>query len=121
MPIATETVTTDPLCSPLFANYWPSEKRAILVHRFFLALERKHDVPLEEAVRSWEAGPAKQWRSEKMRRDAREQLREIERHKYHLSQKAGYDVGWERAAQDWVEKHAGDWRSWWEGQPEAGA
>jgi hypothetical protein len=120
MPAATGT-GADPLCNPLLAGYWPSERRAILVHRFFLSMEQKREVPLEESIQSWEQGPAKQWRSDKMRRDGREQLREIERHKYHLSQSAGYDVGWERAAQDWVEKHAAAWRSWWEGTPEAGA
>jgi hypothetical protein len=120
-PTPTKTQEPDPLFSPLLKNYWPSERRAILVHRFFLCLERQRDVSIEESIESWESGPSSKWRCEKMRRDGIQQLKEIERHKYLLSQEAGRDIGWEAAAQDWVEKHAAAWRRWWEELPEAGA
>ena len=106
---------------PLLERYWPSERRAILVHRFYLSLEQKREATLEAALRSWESGICVAWRRDKMRRDGQEQLREIERHKYFLSQRLGYDVGWEVAAKDWIEKHAAAWREWWEKQPESGA
>ena len=112
---------SDPLGHPLLAKYLPSERRAILVHRFYLSLQAHRDVSLEETLRSWESGICMPWRREKMLRDSQAQLKEIEKHKYLLSQKLGYDVGWEYAAQDWVASHAADWREWWEGLPEAGA
>ena len=120
-PTPVKTPEPDPLSHPMLKSYWPSERRAILVHRFFLCLERQRDVSVEESIESWESGPSRKWRCEKMRRDATQQLREIERHKYLLSQKVGRDIGWEAAAQDWVEHHAAAWRKWWEEQPEAGA
>ena len=115
------SVGSDPLRHPLLAKYLPSERRAILVHRFYLALEARRDVLLEEALRSWESGICMPWRREKMLRDSQAQLKEIEKHKYHLSQRLGHDVGWEFAAEDWVQSHAASWREWWEQLPEAGA
>jgi hypothetical protein len=123
-PVAAPTTRIpDPqaLSHPALAKFWPSERRAILVHRFYLSLGRGRDVAVEEAIASWEEGSCREWRSEKMRRDGCRQLEEIERHKYHMSRRAGYDVGWEAAALDWVTKHAAEWREWWEEQPESGA
>lgn len=105
----------------LLAKYWPSERRAILVHRFFLSISLDRQAPLEETLRSWESGVCIPWRRDKMRRDSQQQLKQIEEHKYHMSQKAGHDVGWEVAATEWVEHHAAAWREWWETQPESGA
>lgn len=102
---------------PLLKRYSLSERRAILVHRYFLGIELKREPSLEDAIASWEARFARPWRREKALRDLAAQLREIERHKYHLSEKAGRDVGWEAAAADWVQTHASDWRDWWESQP----
>ena len=84
-------------------------------------MEKKRKISLGEAVESWEDGPSKSWRKDKMKRDGRKQLNEIERHKYLLSEKCGHDVGWETAALDWVQHHAADWRRWWEEQPGSGA
>lgn len=109
------------LSHSLLKKYWFSERRAILVHRFYRSLELKREASLEETVRSWESGICIVWRRDKMRRDGQEQLKEIERHKYFLSQRLGYDVGWEVAAKDWIENHAAAWREWWEEQPESGA
>jgi hypothetical protein len=90
----------------------------ILLHRFYLSLELQRETTIEEALSSWEAGPCRQWRREKMLRDSRQQICEIERHKYLLSQRAGHDIGWEAAARDWIEHHAAAWREWWEEQPD---
>ena len=105
------------LSHPLLREYWPSERRAVLTHRFYLSLETDCEISLEETLMSWEEGPSVSWRREKMRIDGQRQLCEIERHKYFLSQKLGYDVGWEPAAKDWIENYAAAWRAWWEEQP----
>ena len=109
------------ISDPALSEYWPSERRAILVHRFFLGLELKRPIPLGEAVRSWEVGPADAWRTRKARHDCARQKAEISRHKWNMSARFGRDVGWEAAAEDWVLHHAAKWRRWWEQQPESGA
>ena len=103
----------------LVEKYWPSERRAMLVHRFYLSTRLRRQASVEETVGSWEGGIARAWRRKKMRRDTQRQIREIERHKYFLSQRRGEDIGWEAAAADWVKHHAGRWRDWWEQQPES--
>jgi len=99
----------------------PSERRAIIVHQFYLGLEQRRDVTIEEAIASGEMGPCKKWRRQKMSRDMKAQEREIERHKYLMSEQAGHDVGWEVARDDWLKHHAAAWRRWWEERPESGA
>ena len=99
---------------PRLSRYWPSERRAILAHRFYLSIEGECTISIECAIQSWESGAGRDWRADKARRDGDEQMREIERHKYLLSQQAGHDVGWELAAKDWVARHAAEWRRWWE-------
>jgi hypothetical protein len=99
---------------PLLAQYFPSERRAIVVHWFFLCADENRRVPGSEAIGRWEGGPAKSWRKRKFWEDMHVQLNEIDRHKYLLSEKAGRDVGWEFAAEDWIRKYSADWRAWWE-------
>lgn len=120
-PSASEIREIELLSQPMLKKYWPSERRAVLVHRFYLSLELKREATLEETVRSWESGICLAWRRDKMRRDGQEQLKEIEKHKYFLSQRLGHDAGWEAAARDWIEHHAAAWREWWEEQPNSGA
>jgi hypothetical protein len=120
-PTQSELREIELLSHPLLVKYWPSERRAILAHRFFLSVEIKREASLDECVKSWESGACGPWRRDKMRRDGQQQLKEIERHKYLVSQKLGYDIGAEAAAKDWIENHAGPWREWWELQPESGA
>ncbi|HVR74539.1 MAG TPA: hypothetical protein VMT52_09415 [Planctomycetota bacterium] len=105
---------------PLISKYWPSERRAILVHRYYLSHQLRREATLEEALTSWESGICGPWRRNKMRRDCQQQLKEIERHKYLVSKERGYDIGWDTAAQDWIGRHAAAWREWWESQPESG-
>jgi len=107
------------LVDPLLKCFSLSERRAILVHRYYLGLELKKEPPLSSAIESWETHFARPWRRQKALRDVAAQLAEIERHKYFLSQKAGRDVGWETAAADWIQSHACAWREWWESQPGA--
>lgn len=107
------------LSHPLLRKYSLSERRAILVHKYFLGLELKHDPGLAAAIESWEQRITQGWHREKMRLDAEKQLAEIEKHKYLLSQQRGYNVGWEEAARDWITRYADVWRTWWEMQPES--
>ncbi len=79
------------------AAYSPSERKAILYHRFFLSIEL-----------------GKVWRRTKTQRDGIAQLKEIERHKYYLSMQSGRDIGWDVAIFDWIRNHAAAWREWWE-------
>jgi len=114
-------LSVDRLSDETLGKFWPSERRAIIVHQFYLGLEQRRDVPIEEAIQSWEDGPCHEWRRKKMRRDIDAQEREIERHKYLMSEQAGRDVGWEVAAADWLTHYGAAWRKWWEERPESGA
>ena len=106
---------------PLLAKYLPSERRAILVHRYFLGIERQCDPGLPDAIESWEAGVAVVWRQKKMHGDRVAQMSEIDRHRSFLSSVHGREVGWDEAVSDWVREHAEDWRRSWEESPAAGA
>jgi hypothetical protein len=109
------------MCHPLLKTYWPSERRAIVVHKFFLSIELQREATIEEAIKSWETGVCEPWRRDKLRRDCNAQIEEIEKHKYYMSQRLGQDVGWDTAAEDWVASHAAAWREWGEMQSGAGA
>jgi len=109
------------LSDPRLQQYAPSERRAILVHKYLLGTRLGFDPGLGRAIEDWEEHHARDWRERKMRSDVEEQLREIERHKYHLSEEAGYDVGWEFAIHDWMQKHADSWREHWEQHSASGA
>jgi len=103
----------------LLGCYQPSECRAILVHKYFLGIERGYDPPLPEVLESWEHHHAMRWRTEKMRRDARIQIREIENHRRHLSHQQGAPVDFRTAARDWVDNHEERWRADWERSADA--
>jgi len=102
-------------------KYLPSERRAILVHRYFLGIERGHDPGLDATVQSWEDCIAPPWRQRKMKADRIAQMSEIERYRSDLSQSRGMDVAWEEAIADWARHHAAEWRRHWEATPAAGA
>lgn len=111
----------DLLSDPLLHSFPPSERRAILVHKYFLGIENGSDPGLAHAVASWERKHARAWRETKMESDFQAQLCEIEKHRHYLSEGAGHDVGWEFALRDWMREHAHGWREWWEQQRESGA
>jgi len=104
-------------CHKELGDYSPSEQRAILVHRYFLGIERKREPSIADTIQSWESRFAQAWRRKKALLDVRAQLKEIERHKYLMSEHAKRDIGWEEAAKDWIQTHASAWRQWWESQP----
>ena len=106
---------------PRLASYWPSERRAIIVHKYFLGVERGYGPTLEEAIASWEERHAHTWRCEKMRRDAEAQLALIERHREQLAREANRPVSFAEAARDWVQCHERAWRTAWEQSAVSGA
>jgi hypothetical protein len=103
------------------SKYLPSERRAILVHRYFLGIEWGRDPGLDATIRSWEDRIAPPWREKKMRADRIAQMSEIDRHRTELSESRGIEIGWEEAIADWARHHAADWRQHWEASPAAGA
>ncbi|MEW6357945.1 MAG: DUF4032 domain-containing protein [Planctomycetota bacterium] len=111
----------DILSDPLLERFPPSERRAILVHKYLLGVQLGADPGLSVTIESWEKNYARSWREAKIRADLEAQLHEIEKHKYFLSQRAGRDIGWEYAIRDWMRAHASGWREWREKQPESGA
>lgn len=108
------------ISDPRLGRFSPSERRAILVHKYFMGTRLGYDPGLTAAIEDWESRHARIWREAKMQSDLQEQLREIERHKYFLSETAGHDVGWEFAIRDWMVKYAGTWRNCWEQTYESG-
>jgi hypothetical protein len=103
------------------SQYRPSEFRAILVHKYYLGIERGYDPSFEEAVRSWESNHADDWRSQKMRRDVQAQISEIEAYRDRISRDRGVEVSWEGAAKEWVNTREEKWRDQWESSSYAGA
>jgi hypothetical protein len=104
------------------ACYLPSERRAILVHRYFLGIDCGYDPGLDGAIESWEVcGVGGEWRQRKMHIDRVAQMSEIERHRSNLAGRNGRDIAWDEAAWDWVKYHAERWRRDWEATPAAGA
>ena len=95
-------------------GYWPSECRAVLEHKYFLGIERGYDPPLAEVIESWEQSHARRWRTEKMRRDAKAQLLEIESYRQELSREDGRHVAFAEAARKWIVTREAEWREEWE-------
>ncbi len=102
-------------------KYRPSEYRAILVHKYYLGIERGYDPTFEEVVESWEASHADDWRSRKMRRDVEAQIKEIEAYRTKISKERAVDVDWKDAAKEWVNTREAKWRDQWEATSYAGA
>ncbi len=109
-------IMQDELSSPLLTHYRPSERRAILDHKYYLGIEWGFDPGLERALESWEGGVAELWRHQQQLADCRAQMEEIERHRHNLAQQAGQEIGWEQAAHEWIAHHAAEWRRWRESQ-----
>jgi len=106
---------------PRLSCYWPSEQRAIIVHKYFLGIERGTDPSIEDAIESWEERHAHDWRCAKMRRDAEAQLAQIDAHRDRMSRDLNRPVSFSEAARDWVHNYESNWRTRWEQTELAGA
>ena len=106
---------------PSLERYWPSERRAILTHKYFMGTALGRDPDLSDVIDDWETNHAHRWREEKIRRDAQAQIREIEAFRKEQSVERGYEVQFTDAAREWVERREEAWREMWEETALAGA
>jgi hypothetical protein len=90
--------------------YGTAESQAIEEHKYFLGTELHFDPGLDLAVESWERYHAAQWRAERMRRDAEEQVRVIEAYRLLLCERYRREVDFAEAAHEWVERFGAEWR-----------
>jgi hypothetical protein len=89
----------------------PAELQAIEVHKYFLSIERRAEVPIEEAIADFARHHAAEWRRDKARRDAEDQLREIETLRAGRSVAEGREVSHAEAVMEWCACHAAEWRA----------
>jgi hypothetical protein len=104
------TIADGDLANPLLADYDLAERKAILVHKYFLGIEMHSDPGLANAVQSWEASYAMLWRRQTHLCDCMDQIAEIELHRTRLMDALGRNISWETAAHDWITRYAADWR-----------
>jgi phosphotransferase system HPr (HPr) family protein len=91
----------------------PAEFKAVLDHKFFMGVDLKREVTLEEALIDFVLLYMDAWLKEKTARDNKEQAAEIEKHIYLKSKEAGRDMVVE-AIGEWHRVHAKAWRDYWE-------
>jgi len=87
----------------------PSELKAIEDHKYYISLEQKRQISIEEAIKDFISKYEADWLREKTRRDNIAQKEEIDRHKYLRSEQEGRDLG-EEAVDEWRQKYAHIWR-----------
>jgi phosphotransferase system HPr (HPr) family protein len=91
----------------------PAEFKAVLDHKFFMGVDLKREVTLEEALIDFVLLYMDAWLREKTARDNKEQAAEIQKHIYLKSKEAGRDMCAE-AIEEWHSVHAKAWRDYWE-------
>ena len=94
----------------MLGPYGVSERRAILVHKYYLGTQLGYDPGLGQAVTSWESRVAGHWRRERQIADCQAQLSEIERHREMLIRQRRADISMEEAGRDWILRFAAEWR-----------
>jgi len=87
----------------------PSELKAIEDHKYYMSLEQKKQISIEEAIKDFISKYEADWLKEKTRKDNIEQKDEIDKHKYIRSQQEGRDLG-EEGVEEWRQKYAHIWR-----------
>lgn len=87
----------------------PSELKAIEDHKYYMSLEQKKQVSIEDAIKDFLERYEGDWCRQKTIKDNIEQKTEIEKHKYIRSQQEGRDLG-EEAVEEWRQKYANIWR-----------
>lgn len=98
------------LDNPELAPYELAERRAILVHKYYLGIELGYDPGMRCAVASWEVKHALRWRTARQHVHCEAQMAEIEHHRRFLTEREGHTVSWESAARDWIQNYAAAWR-----------
>ena len=92
------------------AHYDPSERDAILDHKYFLGIEMGFDPGLLCAIESWEAHHAAAWRRRRLASDWAAQCVEIERYRDELTRTGRREISLEDAARGWIASYAAQWR-----------
>jgi hypothetical protein len=91
--------------------------REIERHKYYLSLERGHDVGYEAAKEDWLENYAAQWESQRQVSMLDLERGEIAKHQWIESEKAHKDLG-RSAALDWVIRYAAQWRAWYDSEYE---
>ncbi len=90
-----------------------AELREIERHKYFMSIERGHEVSFEDAARDWLDHHAQAWREERQRKMLAMQREEINQYKWIQSEHARRDLGG-KAVLDWIQRYAAHWREWYE-------
>lgn len=72
------SISVGDLNNPLLGGYDLDERKAILVHKYYLGIEMHTDPGLQHAVESWEEHYASLWRRQHHLMDCKLQIAEIE-------------------------------------------
>ena len=88
-------------------------------HKYYLSLERGHDVGYEAAKEDWLENYSAQWEGQRQAAMLNMQRKEIAKHQWIESEKAQKNLG-RSAAMDWVKRYAAQWRDWYENEYEKG-
>jgi len=80
----------------------PAELKASLDHKYFMAVDKGHDVSLEEAVSDFFTHYEEEWRKQREQDYIAQQKRGVEEHKWYESEKAGHEVKRNTAAIDFI-------------------
>ena len=87
----------------------PSELKAIEEHKYYMSVEQKKPISIEDAIKDFLEKYEGDWCRQKTIKDNLAQKEEIDKHKYIRSQQEGRDLG-EEAADEWRQKYAHIWR-----------
>ena len=92
-----------------------AEVREIERHKYFMSIERGHEVGFEEAAQDWLDHYAQEWREDRQKKMLAMQRDEINRYKWVQSERARCDLGG-TAVLDWIQRYAANWREWYENE-----
>jgi len=92
-----------------------AEVREIERHKYFMSIERGHEVSFEEAAQDWLEHYAQSWREDRQRKMLAMQRDEINRYKWIQSERARRDLGG-TAVMEWIQRYAAHWREWYENE-----
>jgi hypothetical protein len=88
----------------------PAELQAVEVHKYYLSLNQKREVPIDEAIRNFRSGYRSAWLAAKIKKDSRDLIAEMTQHQNFLSVSRDASVEFDEAAFDWIARHASAWR-----------
>lgn len=90
----------------------PCELKAIEEHKYFMSLNLKREVSIDEAIEDFITNHMHTYQCYKQKADNEEQKKEVDKHKYLRSMEMGYDIGEHTAFQEWAQNFAQSWREY---------